>query len=168
MTKRSTKRTPGGAAARSGAMSIRGVPTIHSSASSIPRQASTQHVDALVRAQQAEAQHDGAVVVAAARAAAAASPAGREDAVRDHVDALARHAELVDQPRAPVLGVHDDRVDALVERALGVALARRRLAREHVVGGEHERAAVGAQQVPSSGCTGSHWKCTTSASRPRR
>ena len=56
-------------------------------------------------------------------------------------------AELVDQPRAPVLGVHDDRVHALVELALGVELARPGLAREHVVGGDDARPAVGAQQV---------------------
>ena len=52
-----------------------------------------------------------------------------------------------DQPRAPVLGVHDDRVHALVELALGVELARLGLAREHVVGGDDPRLAVGAQQV---------------------
>ena len=52
-----------------------------------------------------------------------------------------------DQPRAPVLGVHDDRVHALVELALGVDLARLGLAREHVVGGDDPRLAVGAQQV---------------------
>ena len=68
--------------------------------------------------------------------------------MRDHVHALGRHAELVDQPRAPVLGVHDDRVHALVELALGVdAGPATRLAREHVVGGHDARVAVGAQQV---------------------
>jgi hypothetical protein len=40
-TKRSRKRTFGGAAACSGAVSMRGMPTIHSSASSIPRHASS-------------------------------------------------------------------------------------------------------------------------------
>ena len=74
--------------------------------------------------------------------------AGRaQDPVRDDVDARGGQPELVDQPRAPVLGVHDDRVHALVELALGVDLARPGLAREHVVGGDDPRLAVGAQQV---------------------
>ena len=45
-----------------------------------------------------------------------------------------------------MLGVHDDRVDAGVEAALRGALARPRLARENVVGGEHERPAERAQE----------------------
>src|SRR5215207_9349768 len=41
LTKRSTNRTPGGAAARSGPVSMRGAPTTHSSAPAIPRHASS-------------------------------------------------------------------------------------------------------------------------------
>ena len=50
------------------------------------------------------------------------------------------------QAPAAVLGVHDDRVDAAVERPLGRALAGPRLARQDVVGREDERAREGAQQ----------------------
>ena len=48
--------------------------------------------------------------------------------------------------RAAVLGVHDDVVDALVEAALGAQLARARLARQDVVGGQDGRARA-RQQV---------------------
>ena len=57
--------------------------------------------------------------------------------MRDHVHAAGIHAQL-QQPPAPVLGVHDDRVEALVQPPLGGQLPRPRLARQHVVGGEHE------------------------------
>ena len=48
-------------------------------------------------------------------------------------------AQLAGQPRATVLGVHDDRVEALVQPPLRGELARPRLARQDVVRGEHER-----------------------------
>ena len=64
----------------------------------------------------------------------------------DDVDLLRRDAQRIDEPRAAVLGVHDDRVDAFVEAPLGGELAAARLARQDVVGGEHERA-LARQQV---------------------
>ncbi len=64
----------------------------------------------------------------------------REGSVRDHVHALGLDSQLADQPRAPVLGVHDDRVEALVQPPLGRELPRTGLAREDVVRGQHERA----------------------------
>lgn len=68
------------------------------------------------------------------------------------MDAIAVGAELTDQARATVLGVHDDRVEAVIQTLLGPQLARTRLTREHVVCGENERAAsiscaVGRQQM---------------------
>ena len=123
-------------------MSMRGIPAIHSSAPSMPRQASQQHVDALVGAHQAEAQHDGHARRRRGRPGARRLRRQvREDAVGDHVHALGVDAELLDQPRAAVLGVHDDRVEALVQAPLRGALTGPRLARQDVVGGEHERPA---------------------------
>ena len=143
--KRGTKRTFGGAAARSAAMSMRGMPTIHSSASSIAAPGLEQHVEALVGAQQAEEQHDALVGAQTAAAPARARSARCAKApcgitcTRSRVD-----AELADQPRAAVLGVHDDRVEAVVQPPLRRALAGPRLARQHVVGGQHERRAPAA------------------------
>ena len=54
---------------------------------------------------------------------------------------------LLDQPGAAVLGVDDDRVDALVEPPLGVVLAGSGLARQHVVRGQHQRDAAREQPV---------------------
>ena len=50
-------------------------------------------------------------------------------------------AEAVDELTAAVLGVDDHGVDALEQAPLGGELARARLAREQVVGGQDERAA---------------------------
>ena len=125
---------------------MRGMPAIHSSASSILAPGVEQHVEALVGAQQAEEQHDLLVGVERGRPLGRVGEVG-EDAVRDHVHALAVDAELVDQPRAPVRGVGDDRVEALVQPPLRLALPGTRFARQHVVRGQHERFAA-RQQVP--------------------
>jgi hypothetical protein len=61
----------------------------------------------------------------------------RQRAVRDYVHAVGIDPEL-QQPAAPMRGVHDNRVEALVQSPLGGQLARPRLARQHVVGGEHQ------------------------------
>ena len=89
--------------------------------------------------------------------------------MRDHVDLRRVEPELVAQPPGAVLGVHDDRVHPLVERALAGELADGlRLAREHVVGGQHAAGARRGSRRASSACTDSHWKCTTSAARAAR
>ncbi len=77
-----------------------------------------------------------------ARSASRSGEVG-ERPMRDHVHAVGLHAQL-QQPRAPVLGVHDHRVEALVQPPLGGQLTRPRLARQHVVGGQHE---LGARRV---------------------
>ena len=46
-----------------------------------------------------------------------------------------------DELRGAVGGVHDDRVDRVIEPALGPGLAGAGLAREQIVRGEHHRAA---------------------------
>ena len=77
----------------------------------------------------------------------------RERAVGDHVDARRIDAQLARETLAAVLGVDDDRVEAVVQASLGGALPGTGLAREDVVGGQHERApgtgrgAVGGQQA---------------------
>ena len=88
--------------------------------------------------------------------------------MRDDVDARGVEAELVAQPRGAVLGVHDDRVHPLVERALAGELAPARLARQDVVGGQHARVHAREQVARRAYCTDSHWKCTTSAARAAR
>ena len=73
-----------------------------------------------------------------------------EHAVRDHVHARGIDAQLVGQPPPPVLGVHDDRVEAVVQPPLRRALARPGLARQDVVGGDHEWATGGCSRPPSA------------------
>ncbi len=55
------------------------------------------------------------------------------------MDTLAVDSQLVDQASAAVLRVHNYRVEAVVQTLLRGQLARPGLAREHVVGGQHER-----------------------------
>jgi hypothetical protein len=70
----------------------------------------------------------------------------RERAVGDDAELGLRDPELDEAP-AGVLRVGDDRVDAVVEAALGGALEAARLARQHVVGGQDRRPAPGQQQL---------------------
>ena len=49
--------------------------------------------------------------------------------------------QSVHQLAAPVLGVDDDRVDRVVQPSLGRGLPGPRLARQQIVGGQHDRAA---------------------------
>ena len=65
-----------------------------------------------------------------------------EGPVGDHVHTVLIEAQLPHQPPASVLGVDDDRVEAVVQLPLGSHLPRARLAREHVVGGDHQRQAA--------------------------
>ncbi len=65
-----------------------------------------------------------------------------EGAVRDHADAIGRHARLVDEALAAVRGVRDHEVGALIDPALRRALPGSRLARQDVVGRDDERAAA--------------------------
>ena len=62
-----------------------------------------------------------------------------EGAVLDRVDLRRVDPECADEPRAAVLGVHDDGVRALVEAALRAELAGARLAREDVVRRDDDR-----------------------------
>jgi len=68
-----------------------------------------------------------------------------EGAVRDDVDPLGVDLQVDHQALAPVMGVDDHRVGALVEPPLGGALARPGLAGQHVVGGDHQRPPPGKQ-----------------------
>ena len=65
----------------------------------------------------------------------------------DHVYARSVHAELVDEPPGAVAGVGDDGVEAPVQAPLGATLSGAGLAREDVVGGEHQRAPAGQQRA---------------------
>ncbi len=93
VTNRGTSRAPAGAAARRPERSIIGRPTIQSWASSMPRQASQQHLGALVGADQAEAEHHGRAVVrqlggqSCREASALGQPRLLNRAVADHMDA---------------------------------------------------------------------------------
>jgi hypothetical protein len=58
----------------------------------------------------------------------------------DHVDPRSIDVQIVHQAIAAMLGVHDDRIEALVQASLGGELARARLAWHDVVGSEYERA----------------------------
>ena len=117
-----------------------------------------QQVDPLVGAHQAEAQHDRHVRLegSAAQPLLRTAVGGEmgEHAVGDHVDPLRVHAQLACQALATVLGVDDDRVEALVQAALGGELARAGLARHDVVGGEHERPAQHRPGVAPAGTGG--------------
>ena len=62
----------------------------------------------------------------------------REDAVGNHVDPARVDRELAGEAITAVHGVHNDRVEALIQTPLGRELARARLAREDIVGREHE------------------------------
>jgi tetraprenyl-beta-curcumene synthase len=101
-----------------------------------------QHVDPLVGTHQAEHQHDRLVRLkrrAGGRLVRWSLGEVRKDAVRDHMHAVGVGAELGDQTRAAVLGMHHERVEAVIQPPLCRELTPTRLAREHVVGGEHER-----------------------------
>ena len=73
--------------------------------------------------------------------------------MRDDVHARRIDAQLAPQALAPMLGVDDDRVEAVIQTPLGGALARAGLAWHDVVSGEHKRAtgtgrgATGRQQM---------------------
>ena len=58
----------------------------------------------------------------------------------DHVNPSWIDAQLVHQAITAMLGVHDDRVEALVQASLGGELTWARLAWHDVVGSEYERA----------------------------
>jgi hypothetical protein len=106
-----------------------------------------QDVEPLVRAQQPEEQDDRPVH--RGELGRQARVAGRaQHAVRDDLHLVGGHAEPVHEPAAAVLGVHDHGVDTGVEAALGGALPGPWLARQHVVGGEHERPPECPQEQP--------------------
>ena len=147
--KRGTKRTPGGAAG-----AHRG--DVHPRRARDPQlrvldpaPSLEQQVDALVRAHQPEAEDDWLIGLERCRlrtgsrklSVAPSRTRGEmlENAVRDHVHPRRVDAQLVGQSLAAVLGVHDDRVEALVQPPLRGALARLGLAREDVVRGQHQR-----------------------------
>jgi tetraprenyl-beta-curcumene synthase len=120
-----------------------------------------QHVDALVGTHEAEHQHHGLLRLVRwgrwGRPRCAFGQMGKHT-VWDHVHAVTIGAELLDEAVAAVLGVDHDRVEAVVQAPLRRELPGARLAREHVVGGEHERAAHGAR-----GAVGSLSKVTPTA-----
>ena len=106
-------------------------------------------VDALVRAHQPEQQDDRLVdgrQLGGQRNRIGNVEEMGERAVRDHRDARGIDTRLLHEPAAAVLGVHDDRIEAGIEAALGRQLPAPRLARQHVVRGQDERAAS-RQQV---------------------
>jgi hypothetical protein len=69
----------------------------------------------------------------------------RERSVADHVHLLGGDTEHVDEPAATVLGVDDDRGNAIVELPLRPGLTRACLAWEQIVGRQHDR--PGREQV---------------------
>ena len=152
--KRSTKRTvpaQRSASRRSGAMSIRGMPTTQSSAPSIRANGLEQHVDALVRAHEAEAQDHRALdrgELGRQRSLVRLLGEVGEGAVGDRV-----HAAGVGEQRAQlggaVLGVGDDGVHAREQRPLARA-ARARDVGQRVVDGERARA-LGQQEAVEVG-----------------
>ena len=121
---------PAARRARSGATSIRGIPTIHSSAPSMP-------APGLAAARRSPCRGAAGRRTARPGLDTAASSggqrpcAGQRGEVRrtrragSRAPAPASIPELVAQPRRAVLGVHDDRVDALVQPPLRAQLTRR-------------------------------------------
>ena len=149
-TKRGTKRTPGGAAARSGAMSMRGMPDDPQLRALDPPPRLEQHVDALVGAQQAEAQHHRPVGLAQRRPAAAPRRRSARCAKAPWGITCTRAGSTPSSSisrRAAVLGVHDDRVEALVQAPLRGALPGPRLARAGCRGRSAPAAAARGQQL---------------------
>ena len=69
--------------------------------------------------------------------------------MRDHVDTLGVDRELLGEAPAAPLGVNDDRVEALVQPQLRLALAGTRLPREDVVRGQHQRPVRSARGAPA-------------------
>ena len=55
------------------------------------------------------------------------------------MDPVAVQSQLVREARAAVLGVDDHSIEAVIQAPLRRELAPAGLAREHVVGGQHER-----------------------------
>ena len=119
-----------------------------------------QHVDPLVGTKQAEEQGHRRPRAGQlgreppVRARVLGGRGWKQSPMRDHVHPCGLDAELPDQPTAPVRGVDDDGVEALVEATLCSALSGSRFAREDVVRGQHEgssgarRPAPARQQAP--------------------
>ncbi len=135
-------------------MSIRGIPTIHSSAStSAARQASSSTSIPLYGRMRPKHRTTGLCDRGQRRRQRPLARHVREvleRAVRDDGHLRRRDGERLDEPPAPVLGVHDDRVHALVQAPLRGELAAARLARQDVVRGEDDRAPA-RQQVHVDG-----------------
>ncbi len=139
-------------------------PTIHSSASSIPRQASSRTSRPLYGRSRPKNSTTGLLGSRSGGGAAGRVGEVREGAVGDHVHAPGVDAELVDQPLAAVL--RSARRSRRSARTGAAARARwpGRGSRGSTscavsTSGRSSRAAG----APSSCCTVSHWKCTTSA-----
>src|SRR5439155_1528352 len=104
-----------------------------------------QDVEALVRAKEAEEEDDRDARVGERERRGRELGQVRERAVGDDLDLGLGDAEVADEPAAAVLGVHDDRVDAVVEAALRRLVAGpARLAGQDVVRGDGERRAEGS------------------------
>ena len=160
----STKRTrPGGASRRRCSIDTpSGRPTTHSSASSTCRNASTQHVHALVRPHRrrstAPPGRSTAAQLGGQRLLVRLAGEVVEGAVGDHVHALAAAEQL----RA-VAGVHDHRVHPLAPAGGPRPRAGSRCASSARAG-----APRGQQARVDRARAGSHWQCRTSAAAARR
>ncbi len=157
-----------GASARSGASSIIGRPTIHSSAPGRrPRHARSSVLDALVGPQQAEEQHHRpARPPASSRAAARRRRRGAdvlERAVVDHVDLAGGDAEPRRRSCRGRIGVHDHRIDPVVAAAAGPAAWPGRGSRGSRSWAVSTSGRLGQQVARRATGSVSHWKWTTSA-----
>ncbi len=164
-------RARGRPARAAASIGIRGIPTIHSSAPSTCAERLEQHVDPLVRAQQAEAEDHRPLDARPARRAAArrrasarsgrtrraGSPGSGRAAGRARPRAARRRARS-GRRRRPCGG----RGGASRRSGPGAARAGSRRARSEPAAGPDGRSAQ------STGCTVSHWKCTMSARRAAR
>ena len=151
-------------------MSIRGRPTIHSSApAGIPRHASSSTSTPLYGRSSPKNRHDRAGdLLELGRERLRRQPRQvLERPVVDHVNLARVEAERSHELPAPVLRVHDERVDGVVQPPLRARPGRgaaRAGSRSWAVSTSGPR----GSRRRSSHCTSSHWKWTTSASRATR
>ena len=139
---------------------MRGMPTIHSSAPSMPRHASSSTSMPLYGRSRPKNSTTGSVRVAAPAAGPPRRPRARcvERAVRDHVHPRRRRTPSSPrQPRAAVLGVHDDGVEALVQPPLRAHAGR---AAARAAGCRARSARAAARGAPRDGSSGRRACCT--------
>ena len=156
------------ASARSGATSIRGLPTIQSSAPLSRRERLEQVLDPLVGAQQPEEEDHrplGPLQLGRQRLLVRQPGQVVEGAVGDDPHPAGSSADLVAQPRGAVLGVGDDRVHRAEDAPRGGDLAAARAGRAGCSGRSSPAAGVGGSRRTSRAGSG---RATGSGRRRRR